>query len=116
MTYLKAEFSVKVKEKRGNFHVEATLFHKLWHIIRLFRQFSKPKTKEHKREELNARVNLEVATARLHDDIYNVELQREVYQYKRTIEEIERRKARGASIRSRVKWQRVGDKCSAKFF
>jgi hypothetical protein len=44
-----------------------------------------------------------------------LELQGEVDQYRRTIEEIETWKARGASIRSRVKWQKVGDKC-AKFF
>ena len=32
------------------------------------------------------------------------------------MEEIETRKARGATIRARVKWQQVGDKCSAEFF
>ena len=36
--------------------------------------------------------------------------------YKRTLEEIETRKARGATIRSRVKWQKVGDKCTEEFF
>ena len=60
--------------------------------------------------------NLEVATVRLHDDIHNVELQLEVNQYKRIIKEIETWKAKGATIRSRVKWQIAGDKCSAKFF
>lgn len=36
--------------------------------------------------------------------------------HKRTLEEIETKKARGATIRSRVKWQKVGDKCTEEFF
>lgn len=48
--------------------------------------------------------------------MYNEELQGEVNQYKRKMEEIETQKARGATIRSKVKWQKVGDKCSAEFF
>ena len=72
--------------------------------------------KEHKREELYARANLETATARLHEDIYDRDKQGEVNKYKSIIEGIETRKARGATIRARVKWKKVGDKCSGEFF
>lgn len=72
--------------------------------------------KKHKREELYARANLETATARLHEDSYNEDKQREVNKYKNIIEGIEDRKARGAKIRARIKWQKVGDKCSGDFF
>ena len=42
--------------------------------------------------------------------------QGEVNKYKYIIEGIEDRKARRATIRARVKWQKVGDKCSGEFF
>lgn len=116
VAYLKGEFSDKLKEKWDSLPIEASFLHKLKHITKLYRQFSKQQAKEHKREELNARAKFEVAMARLHNDIYNVELQGKVNQYKRMIEEIATRKARGTSIRSKVKWQKLGDKCSAKFF
>lgn len=86
------------------------------HVTRFYRQYSKQKAKENKREELNARANLEIATASLHDDIYNVGKQGEVNLLKRTIEDIKTRKARGATIRSRVECQKIGDKCTTKFF
>ena len=53
----------------------------------------------------------------MHEDIYNEEKQGEASKYKIIIEEIETRKAKGATIRSRVKWQKwqkVGGKCSAE--
>ena len=95
---------------------DATFFAKLRHVTRFYRQFSKQKAKEHRREELNARANLETAIARLHDDIYDEGKQGEVNKYKGIIEGIEDRKARGATIRARVKWQKVGDKCTGEFF
>ena len=116
VAYLKGEFAGQLREKWESLPTDATFFQKLRHITRLYRQFSKWKAKEHKREELNARANLEVATGQLHDDIYNVELQGKVNQIKHSLEEIEARKARGATIRARVKWQKVGDKCSMEFF
>ena len=59
---------------------------------------------------------METATARLHEDIYDLDKQGEVNKFKRIIEEIETRKARGATIRARVKWKKIGDKCSREFF
>ena len=116
LTYLKGELAGKLKEKWESLPTKATFFQKLRHITRLYRQFSKWKAKEHKREELNARVNLEVVTVQLHDDIYNEEIQGKVNQFKRTIKKIETQKARGATISARVKWQKIRDKCSAEFF
>lgn len=72
------------------------------HISRYYRQYSKQIAKEHKREELYARANLEITMAWLHDDTYNEEKQGEANKYKRIIEEIESRKAKGSTIRSRV--------------
>ena len=115
VSYMEGEFATQLKEKWASLPIDASFFQKLRQITRLYRQFSKHKAKEHKREELNARANIEIATAKLHEDIYNVELQGEVNQYKQVLEEIEMRKARGAMIRSRVKWQKVGDKCTAEF-
>lgn len=88
----------KLKEKLDNLPTKALFFHKLRHMTRLYRQFSKHKAEEHKREELNARANLEIATARLHEDIYNIELQGEVNHYKHTIDEIESGKQEGQPL------------------
>ena len=98
VTYLKGEFSSKIKEKWEGLPANAIFFFKLRHISRLYRQLSKNKAKEHKRIELNARANLEVATAKLHDDIYNEELQGVTNMHKRTLEEIETRKTRGPPL------------------
>lgn len=51
--------------------------------------------KEHKREELYARANLETTTAKLHEDIYDINKQGEVNKYKSIIEGIEIRKEKG---------------------
>ena len=72
--------------------------------------------KKHKREELYATTNLETTIARLYEDIYNKEKQGEVNKYKSIIKGIETREARGATIRARVKWQKVEDKCFGIFF
>lgn len=84
--------------------------------MRFYRQFSKQKANEHKKEELNARASLEVATSQLHDDIYNEKIQRKINHFKRKVEEIETQKTIDATIRGRIKWQNVGDKCFTKFF
>lgn len=74
------------------------------------------KTYEFKRVKLDTRANLELATAVLHDDVYNMDKQGEVNRLWNMLEYIEGRKAKGAAIRSRVKWQKIGDKCTKEFF
>lgn len=59
--------------------------------------------------KLDTRANLELATAVLHDDVYNMDKQGEVNRLWNMLEYIEGRKAKGAAIRSRVKWQKIGD-------
>lgn len=76
---------------------------------------SKQKTKECKKEELDTRVHLEMATAVVYDDICNVDKQGEVTQLRNKLKEIETNKSNGVAIRSRVTWQNAGDKCIAKF-
>ena len=93
-----------------------SFFSKLRHISRVFRQFNKRKVREYKKKELDTRAKLEVAVATLHEDVYNIDKQGVVSQLQQCLEEIEIRKARGATIRARVKWQKVGNKCSAEFF
>ena len=74
VSYMEGEFATQLKEKWASLPIDASFFQKLRQITRLYRQFSKHKAKEHKREELNARANIEIATAKLHEDIYNVDL------------------------------------------
>ena len=69
-----------------------------------------------KRLELDTRTKLEVAMARLHEDPYNLGKQGEVSHFQNIMKGIVTHKARGAAIRARVKWQKLGDKCTADFF
>ena len=66
--------------------------------------------------ELDILAKLEIATASLHEDINNFEKQGEVNRLREVMGTIESRKAKGAAVKSRVKWQQVGDKCSKEFF
>ena len=116
IAHLKGDMMAKLREIWERMPADATFFAKLRHVTRFYRQFSKQKASENKREELYARANLETTTARLHEDIHNEDKQGEVNRYKGIIEGIEDRKARGATIRARVKWQKVGDKCTGEFF
>ena len=66
--------------------------------------------------ELDILAKLEIASANLHEDINNFEKQGEVSRLEEIMKGIETRKARGAALRSRLKWQQVGDRCSKEFF
>ena len=114
--HLKGETARALREKWSGLLEDSYFFQKLRHVTRLFRQISKDKAKEFRKEELDARAKLEIAIASLHEDIYNVDKQEEVSRLNNILEEIETRKTRGATIRARVKWQQVGDKCFAEFF
>ena len=54
--------------------------------------------------------------ATLNEDAYDTGKQGEVSRLTKVMEELESKKTRGTTIRARVKWQGVGDKCSAEFF
>lgn len=92
----------KLREMWEKLPIDAPFFSKLRHITKYYRQFSKQRAKEYKKEELYARANLETTIARLHEDIYNEDKQGEVNKYKSIIKGIETRKARGATINARV--------------
>ena len=116
ISHLRGETADALRERWSSLPEGSSFFHKLRSITRLFRQISKQKAKEFRKEELDARAKLEVSIAALHEDVYNVDKQGEVSRLNNILEEIETRKARGATIRARVKWQQVGDKCSTEFF
>lgn len=101
----------KLKEKWVSLPKDASFFYKLRHISRYNRQYSKQKAKEQRWEELSIRAKLEIAMASLDNDIYNIENNGEVNQHKYILEEMETRKARGAVVKSKVKWQKVGERC-----
>lgn len=66
--------------------------------------------------ELDLRTKLEVAIATPHEDEYNSVKQGEISRILTVIDELENRKAKGEIIRTKVKWQTVGNKYSAEFF
>lgn len=65
---------------------------------------------------MDLRAKLEIATATLHEDVYNVTKQGHVWEFKNALEGVENRKARGATVRARVKRNKVSNKCLADFF
>ena len=115
-THLKGELREKLEERWVSLPEGANFFFKLRNISRFYRQACKQKTKENRRMELDTKAKLEVAMANLHKDVNSFEKQGEVNRLKNTIDSIETRKVIGAAIRSRVKWQQVGDRCSKEFF
>ena len=116
ISHLKGEMVGTLRERWSSLPEESPFFQKLRNVTRLYRHLSKLKAKEFRKEELDARAKLEIAIASLHEDIYNMEKQGEVSRLNNILEEIVTWKARGATIRTRVKWQQFGDKCSAEFF
>ena len=72
VAHLGGEIREKLKEKWDSLPKDAPFFSKLKHITGYYRQYSKQKAKEHMWEELSTRANLEIATANLHNDIYNI--------------------------------------------
>lgn len=114
--HLQGKIIDMIQERWNRCPAYATFFYKLWHITKFFRQMSKQKAKDFKREELNTRANLELVTATLHEDMYNIDQQGEVNRLCSSLEEIETRKTKGVTIRSSIKWQQMGDKCTAEFF
>ena len=111
--HLKGETIEVLSERWVNLPEEAPFFQKLRNIARYYRHISKLKAKEFKRRELDLRAKFEVTIALLHEDTHDPVKQRDVSRSSMAMDEIENRKARGATIRAKIKWQVVGDKCSA---
>lgn len=82
---------------------KTSFFSKIRHISRVFRQPSSQKARDYEKEELDTKAKLEVVVAILHEYVYNVYKQGVVNQLKQNLEEIEIMKAKGATIRARVK-------------
>ena len=116
LTYLDGEMSDALGLRWTSLPENTSFFHKLRDIKRFYMQHSKTKAREFRKVELDTKPNLELATATLHEDMYDVDKQGEVNRLKRDLDEIETRKARGEAIQSRVKWQQVGNRCTADFF
>lgn len=103
IAHLGEEIGEKLSERYDRLPRDVSFFFKLRNIIRLYRQHCLQKTKDYKWEELNIKANLEVVTTKLHNDIYNTDLQGKMSKYKNFLEESDMRKVRIAVIRSRVK-------------
>ena len=103
VSHLKGELMERLKERWNGIPEDANFFHKLRNIVRFFRQTCKQKAKNNRKVELDTKAKLEVAMTNIHEDIHSFEKQREVNQLKNTMNNIETRKAKGATIRSRVK-------------
>ena len=116
ISHLQGEICDTLSECWNKLLGDTSFFSKIRYISRMYRQESKKIARGNKREELDTRANLEIAVANLHEDIYNADKQREVNVMRQVLDGIETRKTRGAAIKARVKWQKLGDKCSAKFF
>lgn len=61
------------------------------------------------------RAKLEVATAILHNDVYNMNKQGEVLDLQNALDEAGMRKAKGVAIRSMFYWSKVGHMCLVEF-
>ena len=92
VAHLKGDIRDKLQEMWTNIPLDASFLLKLQNITRYYRQFTKFKALENRRIKLNAKAKLEVATANLHNDIYNINLQREVSHFKSILEEVEMKK------------------------
>ena len=101
VAHLGGEIGERLRKRWERFPKDASFFFKLKNITRLY---CLQKTKEYKWEELNIKANLEVVTAELHNNIYNIVLQGNVSKNKNLFEESDIREMREAVIRSRVKW------------
>ena len=104
-SHLKGELREKLEERWVSLLEGTNFFYKLRNISRFYRQACKQKAKDNRRIELDTKAKLEVAMAKLYEDVNSFEKQCEVNRLKNTIDSIETRKAIGAAIRSRVKWQ-----------
>lgn len=82
-----------------------SFFGKLVHRTRLYKWYGRERAFAFKREELEIREGLVATTNLLHNDIYNEGSTRGSQYVKGQNEGIEKRNAKGATIKSRVQWK-----------
>ena len=116
MSHLQRETLDLLSETWAGLPTQTSFLSKLRVISRLYRQVSKSKTTELRRLELDTNAKLGIATAKFYKDPYNITRQEEVNHLQDKIDGMETHRARGATIRTKIKWQKVGDKCTAEFF
>lgn len=114
--HLKGEIADQLGHMWASLPFEMSFFAKLRRVSRLFRMMNIQKTKDYRKEDFDLRAKLEIAIACLHEDAYNVDKQGKVWRIKNALEQVENKKAKGATIRSRVKWNKVGNRCTSEFF
>ena len=95
VTHLDGEISDLLSDKWAELPTQASFFSKLRIISRIYRQVSKRKAREMRKLELDTKVKLEIATAKLHEDAYNIVKQGEVSQLYDTLGGIKTHKVRG---------------------
>lgn len=110
---LRGEIATQLRQKWASLPQEHTFFSK--QVSRLYQVLSIKKTKNFGKGELDLRAKLKQATTYLHEDVYNMEKNGKVEELKNALEGVERRKTWGATIRSGVKWNNKGNKCSTEF-
>lgn len=71
---------------------------------------------EFKKEEMEIKEELEVITKQLHYDMHNIGIQGGMSYLGDKLRGVDKGNAKGATIRSKMQWKQVGDKCSKKFF
>ena len=103
ISHLIEETITTLRDRWSSILGENSFFHKLRNVTRHYRQLSILKAKEFRKVELDARAKLEMTIVSFHEDIYNIDKQGEVSRLNNILEKLETRKARGATIRARVK-------------
>ena len=103
VAHLGGDIGDKLREKWASLPKEASFLFKFRNITRYYTQYSKLKVQENRKIEFDVKAKLEVATANLHNDIYNVDLQGEISRYKSILDEVEVRKTRGVMVILKVK-------------
>lgn len=103
VAHLGGDIGDKLRKKWASLPKEASFLFEFRNITRYYTQYSKLKVQENRKIKFDVKAKLEVATANLHNDIYNVDLQGEISRYKSILDEVEVRKTRGVMVRLKVK-------------
>jgi exonuclease III len=97
-------------------HTNLGFFGKMWNCLKFYRQFCIQKAQERRFREEELRADLAMAVENLQEDPTNLEAQSNLSETSDRLKDFENYKAEGIRIRSRVKWNQVGDACTKEFF